>query len=111
MSEGGTIKEQLAQVEKELEEEERLWREADIPPVNQIFNLGNQQFAAHINLIAICEVLKTLVSEDELNLATKKAALHELRKIRPAFHEAKSQAIRQHLVDGIRLMKPPEPEI
>lgn len=108
MSEGGTIKQQLDRIDVELEMEEQLWRKANLPPVKETFNLGNNQFSLHVNMIATIELLKELLGEEKVQLATKKAALRQLQIIRPGVEELVKQARRAAIVDGVIPPRPPE---
>ncbi len=100
------IKAKLAKVDEELEKEQKIWKDNNLPPLPAIFNLGEQQFEVHLHMLMFTELFKELFDEDKLNLMYKRIALQELQKVRPQVLEGVRSQIRQQIVDGISFMKP-----
>jgi hypothetical protein len=106
MSEGGSIKNQLAQLDKELEEEKATWAKEGLPEAPMIYQFGPTQFMHHCHMVALVEVVKELgIDQDKLDLIFKRVILSELRNFRAVAHETRRAAIRQQLVDGV-VIKP-----
>lgn len=108
MSEGGTIKAQLEQVSRELNEELAEWRREQIDP--QGWRMGNEEMLIRCEILVLMELIqeKFEISNDELNLRLRKIVLREYKKLRPEVVEMRKQAIMQQLTQGIRL-KPDMP--
>jgi hypothetical protein len=95
MSEGGSIKVRLANVQKELEEEFKKWMDAGIPPVGAIYRLNDNEFMHHVHTLAHTKLLKEKLglTDDEVELAMREVFLSELRLFFPIVLEKRREQL------------------
>jgi len=102
------IKEQLDAVTADIEAEQELWKQARLPAPGQMWRMGDGEFQYHCHTEALVRLLKDIVGEDKMNLVYKQVILEELKTMRGAAKEVRSQMLRQNIVDGVNIIKPPE---
>jgi len=103
-----TIKEQLDAVTAEIEAEQERWKKANLPNHGQMWRMGDGEFQYHCHTEALVRLIRDIVGEDKMNLVYKQVILEELKTMRGAAKQVRSEAIRQSIVDGINIIKPPE---
>jgi hypothetical protein len=110
MSEGGTVKAQLEKVEQEIEEEMKLWMQAELPPPDTAWGFGHMQLHASIRLDTLVDIIRDElgVPEEKMDLVYKRKRLAILREMRPAVMQARSEAQRNAILDGIMFKPPPD---
>jgi hypothetical protein len=108
MSEGGSIKNQIEQVKKELHAEQREWQKAGLPPPDDIWRLGDQEFFTHVHVLALDTILREIVGSDKMELEIKKVYLQQVKEARKLAMQIRSDAVRDNIVRGINVIKPPE---
>jgi len=110
MSEGGSIKVQLEQIEADLKEEADRWEAANIPFIGNIYRMNTNEFMHHVHVLALTRMLKDYlgVTEDKIQLMIKTVFLEEMKNTFPLVQDARNQAIRNAIVDGVNIIKPPE---
>ena len=117
MSKSGTKKGRLEAIQKELEEEVKVWDKEGYSigqighPPESIFQLKAQHQALINTLITL-----KVVDEEELNITFKTIILNDMKMIRENMIEpAKKEALRQSIVDGINFVPPadviPDPRL
>jgi hypothetical protein len=109
VSKGGSVKEQLKALHKQIEEEEKIWVENQIPHVGAIYSIGEGQFQMEVRVQAYFEIFRDVleIDMDQLELVYKRVLLQKLREVREAYKAAKSEAARRSLLDGV-MFKPPD---
>jgi hypothetical protein len=99
MAEGGTTKNQLETLEKQIEEELQEWSKAGL----DVGNVNCITFIMNARIIALFDILEELadISVDKMTLLYNKVLLKELKetraKIEPEFSQAKKQFLEQQL--------------
>lgn len=107
MSEGGTIKGQLEQVERELQEEFKIWDSLGVI-IADTYRMNNTEWIHHIGIMTAERVIKEKLglSNDEWQLFMKKTMLEEAKKFRPIIEKARSDAIKRQIIDGVIIKNP-----
>ena len=110
MSEGGSIKAQLEQVEAELKAEADRWDEARIPFIGSIYRMNENEFMHHVHVLALTRMLNEClgITDDQITLMIKKVFVEEMKKTFPLVQDARNQALRNAIVDGVNIIRPPE---
>ena len=102
--------EQIENLNRLLEQEYAVWTEQNIPPPENIFLLGNNQFMTHVHIRAMDRILRDLVDPQLVELAIKEQYLEVMRETRQVVKEERKDELRRNIVDGINVIKP-RPEI
>ena len=104
MAEGGTLKSKLEQIQKDLDAEQKLWTDQQLPPIGMMWRMNETEFQHHCHTEAFFRILKDHlgVSQEICDLYYKTVVLDELQKARPAVEAAKRDALRKAITDGIR---------
>ncbi len=108
MAEQGSIKARLDKITEELEVEVHLWHDAKLPPVGDIWRLGENEFMTHVHVMALDRLLRRMLPEEEVELEIKTVFLEQLRDARKLATEVRRESLRASVVDGINIIKPPE---
>lgn len=103
MSQGGSIKAQLEQATKELQEELEEWRKEQINP--QGWRMGDEEILIRCEILTLMEVIQERfeISDDELNLRLRRILTREYKKLRPDVIKMRQQAVMQQLTQGIHI--------
>jgi hypothetical protein len=99
---------ELDAVTAEIEAEQELWKEARLPAPGQMWRMGDGEFQYHCHTEALVRLIREIVGEDKMNLVYKQVILEELKTMRRAAADVRSQALRNAIVDGIDVIRPPE---
>jgi len=108
MAESGSIKARLDRIKDDLEVEQQLWYDAKLPPVGDIWRLGENEFMTHVHVMALDRLLRRLLPEQEVELEIKTVFLEQLRDARQLASQVRRESLRASVVDGINIIKPPE---
>lgn len=100
--------EQLRQMNADLDQEYEFWKNAQLPHPSMLYQFGNQQFFFSCEHKTIIKLLREKfgISQADLDLVFKRVVLEEMQTLRKIAKEARSQAIRQQIVDGIGIARP-----
>lgn len=106
MSQGGTVKEQLDKVTKELEVETDIWNRKGWAYTN--YRMGHSELYVRCEVVAIYELIKDKlhISEDEFTLYLRRAVVKQLRELRKTQEAHESAELRKRLTDGITIIPP-----
>lgn len=110
MSRGGTVKEQLDAVQKQLDAEQELWTSEGLPDPGAVWKFGPGELHASLRIDTIVQVLNEHlgITEDQMNLILKKRLLQVMKELRPVIKEAKTSEARMRILDGIDFRPPPD---
>ncbi len=108
MAEQGSIKARLDTVTEALDVEVRLWHDAKLPPIGEIWRLGENEFMTHVHVMALDRLLRRMLSEEEVELEIKTVFLEQIREARKLATEVRRESLRASVVDGVNIIKPPE---
>lgn len=101
MSEGGSKKVRLEEVSKALEVELAEWHKNGIDPGN--WRMATQELMVRCEVIALTKLIKEKldIDEDEMNLMLKEVVLEQMKLLRPAAIQYKSDAVRDQILRGL----------
>lgn len=105
-----SLEEQLESVEKELKAESDVWEQKNLPFIGQIYRMGENEFMHHVHVLSLDRLMRRVLSNVEVDLEIKRMFLEEMRSARKLAEKLRSETIRQQLVDGVGIIKPPPPQ-
>lgn len=114
MSEGGTFAGRLAEVQRQIDEEGKKWHKAGLPGPKPLYRMNDDEFMHHVHVIALTRLIKDKLdlSDDEINLYLHEEFLRQMQAMLPMALEARSNNVRQKIVDGVQIIAPKiDPEI
>lgn len=99
---------QLKQLNAGLDEEYGYWKNANLPHPSNLFQFGSMQFTFNCEHKTVIKLLKEKfgLTQAELDLVFKQVVLEEMQTLRRIAKDARSQMIRQQIVDGVGIVKP-----
>lgn len=100
----------LEEVQEALDQENGLWQQQGLSMQGlNMNNLPAMIIDIQVKQQALINVLITsgIIDEADLNLQYKRILLNDLRALRAAAPQQRSDAIRARILDGIHTMRPP----
>jgi len=106
MSQGGTKRARIEKLNKDIDEEVTLWKEAQIAP--EAWQPGPMNFHYRCEFLTLSRLVQRHLelSDEDMNIVFKEVFLEQLRILRPQAIEQRSAAIRAQIMANGRIAPP-----